>query len=122
MEKFTENWENGVYKCSKCGANLFDSESKFKSGTVWPSFRKCAPFFQKERPAGSKKHKLAVETKDDHSFGMIRTEIVCAKCGQHLGHVFDDGKICGDKHPEAGLRFCVLSESLKFEKPKTKKN
>ena len=102
MEKFTEFWESGIYKCSKCGAKLFDSESKFKSGTMWPSFRK---------PSAKN-----IETKEDHSFGMVRTEIVCAKCGHHLGHVFDDGKVCGDKHPEAGMRFCVLSESLNFEK------
>ncbi len=105
-EMYTKFWERGIYKCSKCGAKLFDSESKFKSGTMWPSFRVSVP--------------KSIETKDDHSSGMIRTEIVCAKCGQHLGHVFDDGKFCGDKHPEAGLRFCVLSDSLKFEEEKKK--
>ena len=104
-EKYTELWEKGTYKCSKCGAKLFDSESKFKSGTMWPSFRASVS--------------KSIKTKDDHSFGMVRTEIVCAKCGQHLGHVFDDGKICGDKHAEAGFRFCVLSESLKFKKSKS---
>jgi len=107
MEKYTALWERGIYKCLKCGAKLFDSESKFKSGTMWPSFREAK--------------KGAIKTKPDNSFGMLRTEILCAKCGEHLGHVFDDGKFCGDTDPKAGKRFCVLSESLNFEKEKKKK-
>ena len=102
MEKFTDFWNKGKFKCSKCGAALFDSRAKFKSGTQWPSFREAK--------------REAIEAKPDYSYGMVRTEILCAKCGQHLGHVFDDGKICGDTNPKAGKRFCVLSDSLKFEK------
>ncbi len=105
-EIYTDFWKKGVYKCSKCGAKLFDSESKFKSGTKWPSFRIALP--------------KTIETRPDHSFGMARTEILCAKCGQHLGHVFDDGKICGDKHIDAEKRFCVLSEALKFKENNNK--
>ena len=101
MEKYADFWENGKFKCSKCGAELFGSDAKFKSGTQWPSFRKAK--------------KGAIQRRPDYSYGMLRTEILCAKCGQHLGHVLGDGKICGDTDPEAGNRFCVLSDSLKFE-------
>ena len=99
-EPLTNNWEDGMYACPKCGQKLFESGDKFKSGTRWPSFRKAVPG--------------AVAAKPDNSLGMERTEIRCSKCGNHLGHVFDDGKICGDLHPEAGMRYCVLSEALKF--------
>lgn len=101
-EIFKSNFGKGMYKCSKCGAMLFSSDEKFDSGTAWPSFRNA--------------EKNAVATKPDNSIGMQRIEIICSKCGQHLGHVFNDGKACGDTHPEAGKRFCVLSDSLKFEK------
>lgn len=101
-EPLTHHWEDGMYSCPKCFQTLFPSDSKFKSGTRWPSFRKAIPG--------------AISTKPDHSLGMERTEIICSKCGSHLGHVFDDGKICGDTHPEAGIRYCVLSSALKFEK------
>lgn len=101
-EPLTNNWENGMYACPKCGQKLFESGSKFKSGTRWPSFRKAI--------AGS------VATRPDNSLGMERTEILCSKCGNHLGHVFDDGKMCGDTHLEGGMRYCVLSSALKFEK------
>lgn len=100
-EPYTDHWEKGMYKCPKCGQTLFESDTKFKSGTRWPSFRKAIPG--------------AVSTKPDNSFGMERTEILCAKCGNHLGHVFDDGRSCGDSHPEAGMRYCVLSSALKFD-------
>jgi len=101
-EHYTDFWDKGSFKCAKCGADLFDSEAKFKSGTRWPSFRQAKPG--------------AISTRPDNSLGMHRTEILCAKCGQHLGHVFDDGDLLGDTHPEAGKRFCVLSESLAFNK------
>jgi len=91
-----------VYKCSKCGKILFKSDSKFDSGTKWPSFRKAL--------------KEAIKTKPDYSLGMVRTEILCSNCKLHLGHLFNDGKVCGDPHTDAGDRYCVLSESLKFEK------
>jgi peptide-methionine (R)-S-oxide reductase len=101
-EKYTRVFEKGTYNCSHCGAQLFPSGAKFSSGTAWPSFRKAL--------SG------AIKTRPDHSLGMTRTEILCAKCGQHLGHVFDDGKECGDTHEQAGQRFCVLSEALDLEK------
>ncbi|MBI2543591.1 MAG: peptide-methionine (R)-S-oxide reductase [Candidatus Aenigmarchaeota archaeon] len=101
-EIYKDKRDKGMYKCGKCNVKLFDSTSKFDSRTQWPSFRKSM--------------KGTVATKPDLSHGMVRTEILCEKCGNHLGHVFDDGKMCGDTHPEAGKRFCVLSSSLKFEK------
>lgn len=91
IERYTDYWEQGMYRCCKCSAQLFPSGSKFKSGTQWLSFREALPG--------------AVQTKQDYSLGMVRTEILCKKCGQHLGPVFDDGKIIGDKHPQAGKRF-----------------
>lgn len=102
MEKYRDFWGKGMYKCANCGEMIFESEAKFKSGTKWPSFREALP--------------EKITTKEDHSLGMERMEIVCAKCGAHLGHVFDDGKLLGDSHPKARKRFCVLSGSLEFEK------
>lgn len=90
-----DNKKEGVYICALCELPLFSSSSKFNSGTGWPSF--FQPF--------DKDH---VSTHEDSSYGMVRTEINCARCGGHLGHVFEDG-------PEpTGLRFCVNSESLGF--------
>jgi len=103
-EKYTDFWEEGMYKCAKCGTNLFESGAKFKSGTIWPSFRKARN----------------VSTKPDDSYGMNRTEALCLKCGEHLGHVFDDGEIVGDIHPEAGQRYCILSDALEFEENENK--
>ncbi|MFX0065277.1 MAG: peptide-methionine (R)-S-oxide reductase MsrB, partial [Candidatus Hermodarchaeota archaeon] len=76
--KFWDHFEDGVYKCAGCGAELFDSKTKFESGCGWPSF-----YIPKEEKN--------IETKLDTSHGMIRTEVLCAKCGGHLGHVFKDG-------------------------------
>jgi peptide-methionine (R)-S-oxide reductase len=89
--------EPGVYRCAGCGEPLFDAATKFDSGTGWPSFyQPLAP----ER----------VKTEEDRSLGMARTEVECARCGGHLGHVFDDGP------RPTGLRYCMNSAALSFEK------
>jgi len=93
-----KNKENGMYKCKACGNDLFDSQTKFESGSGWPSFWD----FAKE---GN------VDLVEDKSLGMRRTEVVCANCKSHLGHVFDDGP--SDK---TGKRYCVNSACLKFAK------
>lgn len=89
----------GVYRCAACGQELFDSDTKYDSGSGWPSF------YQPKDPKN-------VELHDDSSFGMQRTEVICSKCESHLGHLFPDGP------RPTGMRFCINSASLKHEPKK----
>jgi peptide-methionine (R)-S-oxide reductase len=93
--KYNLHFENGTYACTGCGEALFESDSKFHSHCGWPSFNESIPG--------------KVSYVKDNTHGMIRTEIVCANCGGHLGHVFDDGPT------KSGKRYCVNSISVDFK-------
>lgn len=95
--KYWNEHADGTYTCKVCGQVLFVSEHKFESGSGWPSFDRAVP--------GS------VEMREDTSHGMVRTEVVCSKCGAHLGHVFEDGP-----KDTTGQRFCINSASLDLKK------
>ncbi len=94
---YVHNKEAGTYHCAACGQELFASDTKFESGTGWPSFWDVI-------------EKGNVELHEDNSYGMRRIEVVCSRCGSHLGHVFDDGP-----RETTGLRYCINSVALNFE-------
>lgn len=94
--KYNMHFEDGKYHCAACNTKLFKSDSKFKSNCGWPSFDNAI--------------EGALEYKRDNTLGMLRTEILCANCGGHIGHVFDDGPT------ESGQRYCVNSVSINFSK------
>ncbi|MGH2754210.1 MAG: peptide-methionine (R)-S-oxide reductase MsrB [Actinomycetota bacterium] len=94
--KYVHSKEDGTYRCGACGAELFASNTKFDSGSGWPSFTEPA-------------HTENVELREDTSHGMVRTEVLCGNCGSHLGHVFDDGP------GPTGQRYCINSVALELD-------
>jgi peptide-methionine (R)-S-oxide reductase len=94
--EYADTHDDGMYRCAGCGNPLFSSDTKYESGSGWPSFYEPVA-------------KDAVETETDRKFGMTRNEVLCAKCGGHLGHVFPDGP------QPSGLRYCMNSAALKLE-------
>lgn len=103
--KYHNSKERGTYKCAVCGAELFSSDTKFDSGTGWPSFTEPA-------------NRRNVELREDKSSGMTRTEVICKNCGAHLGHVFDDGPTgpLPTGRQGSGKRYCINSVCLDLQK------
>jgi peptide-methionine (R)-S-oxide reductase len=95
--KYVNTDEEGIYRCAACGAQLFESDTKFHSGCGWPSFTEALP--------------EAVTLLEDRSHGMVRTEVRCARCDSHLGHVFDDGPL-----DRGGQRWCINSISIDLDR------
>jgi peptide-methionine (R)-S-oxide reductase len=100
--KYLKETATGIYNCAVCGSKLFDSTAKFDSGTGWPSFDQTIPG--------------ATKLEHDAKYGMDRTEVLCANCGSHLGHVFDDGP-----KTTTGKRYCINSVCLELQKNTNKK-
>lgn len=109
--KYWNDHSKGMYRCAACGAELFSSDTKFDSGTGWPSFTAPSKISSSGTSEGKPTSFENIELRSDDSFGMHRTEVVCKNCGAHLGHVFDDGPV--DK---GGKRYCINSVCLDLQK------
>ncbi len=100
-EIYTKNFKPGIYKCSGCGRRLFSSNAKFDARTAWPSFRQTIT--------------NAVNLRLQYGAPIKTVKVLCLGCDKHLGFIFEDGKTCGDAHPEEGKRYSIFSAALNFE-------